>query len=199
MTIYLENICKAYKNTEVLKDFNVSIEDGKRYAFIGPEGCGKSTVLKIFMGTEKPDSGKVSRMGDYKYPTLMTAYVPQEEGLNLKKSAVWNVRKAHRKATKGGAVEELSKFFSEEDMNRPVGELSFAKRRMIGIIRAMFIPADFIVLDEPFAQMSSTERDKALEYILNKLGTRPLLLAQREEPDFGIPLKALSVVRMKKL
>ena len=69
MTIYLENISKSYGGVNVLNDFNVNIEDGKCYAFIGPEGSGKSTVLKIFMGTEKPDSGKVSRMGDYN-PTI---------------------------------------------------------------------------------------------------------------------------------
>ena len=49
MTIYLENICKSYGGVNVLNDFNVNIEDGKCYAFIGPEGSGKSTVLKNFM------------------------------------------------------------------------------------------------------------------------------------------------------
>ena len=88
MTIYLENISKSYGGVNVLNDFNVNIEDGKCYAFIGPEGSGKSTVLKIFMGTEKPDSGKVSRMGDYKYPTLQTAYVPQEDDLQRPKKLV---------------------------------------------------------------------------------------------------------------
>ena len=183
MTIYLDNICKSYNGKEVLKDFNISIEDGKCYAFIGPKGSGKTTVLKIFMGTEKPDSGKVSRMGDYKYPTLQTAYVPQEEGLNLKKNAIWNVRKAHRRASKGRAVEELTRFFSEEEINLPVGQLSPGKRRMIEIIKALFVPGDFIVLDEPFIGMSSEERDAALDYVMNKLGTRPLLLAQRNNPE----------------
>jgi ABC-type multidrug transport system ATPase subunit len=182
MTIYLDNICKSYGGTNVLDDFSISIEDGKCYAFIGPEGCGKSTVLKIFMGTEKPDTGKVSRMGDYKYPTLQTAYVPQEESLNLKKNAVWNVKKAHRTASKGRAVEELSRFFNEEEINLPVGQLSLGKRRMIEIIKAMFVPGDFVVLDEPFAGMSDEERTSALDYVMNKLGTRPLLLAQKDNP-----------------
>ena len=70
MTIYLEHIYKSYNNSEALKDFNLSVEDGKCYALVGPKDSGKTTALKIFMGTEKPDSGKVSRMGDYKYPNL---------------------------------------------------------------------------------------------------------------------------------
>ena len=85
MTIYLDDISKSYNGTQALNSFNISVENGKCYAFIGPQGSGKTTVLKIFMGIEKPDSGKVSRMGDYKYPTLHTAYVPQEDDLNPKK------------------------------------------------------------------------------------------------------------------
>ena len=69
------------------------------YALIVPSGCGKTTALKIFMGIIKPDSGHISRMGDYKYPTLQSAYVSQEGHLKLKKDAIWNVRKVHRTAS----------------------------------------------------------------------------------------------------
>ena len=186
MTIYLEHIYKSYNNSEALKDFNLSVEDGKCYALVGPKDSGKTTALKIFMGTEKPDSGKVSRMGDYKYPKLMTAYVPQEESLNLKKNAVWNVKKAHRTATKGGAAEELSRFFSDDEMNKPAGNLSIGKRRIIEIIKALFVPADFVVLDDPFREMEDSDKNRALDYVTDKLGTRPLLIAQREEPASGM-------------
>ena len=186
MTIYLEHIYKSYNNSEALKDFNLSVEDGKCYALVGPKDSGKTTALKIFMGTEKPDSGKVSRIGDYKYPKLMTAYVPQEESLNLKKNAVWNVKKAHRTATKGGAAEELSRFFSYEEMNKPTGDLSIGKRRIIEIIKALFVPADFVVLDDPFREMEDSDKNHALDYVTDKLGTRPLLIAQREEPASGM-------------
>lgn len=192
MTIYLDNISKSYNGVLVLKDFNITIEDEKCYAITGPEGCGKTTVLKIFMGTEKPDSGKVSRMGDYKYPTLHTAYVPQEDDLNPKKNALWNVKKAHRTISKGSAAEELLKFFTQDRINCPVSELSDGERRIVEIVKAMLIPADFVVLDEPFRGLSAEESKKALDYILNKLGTRPLLLAQREDPK----LKGFRVVHL---
>jgi ABC-type multidrug transport system ATPase subunit len=183
MTIYLEHIYKSYKDAEALKDFNLSVEDGKCYALVGPKDSGKTTALKIFMGVEKPDSGKVSRMGDYKYPTLKTTYVPQEESLNLKKNAIWNVKKAHRTASKGGAVDELSRFFTVEEMNKPVGDLNIGRRRMIEIIKALFVPGDFVVLDDPFREMTDGDKKRALDYVTDKLGTRPLLLAQHEEPD----------------
>ncbi len=192
MTIFLENICKAYSGVTVLKDFNLSVEDGKMYALVGPQGSGKTTALKIFMGMVKPDSGNISRMGDYKYPTLQSAYVSQEGHLNLKKNAVWNVRKAHRTATKGRAVEELSLFLSEEELKQPVGGLSDADKRIVEIVRALFVPADFIVLDEPFAGMGEEECSKAFQYIMGKRGTRPLLLATRDESD----IKGFRMVKM---
>ncbi len=192
MTIYLENICKSYNGRQVLDDLNINIEDEKLYAFVGPEGSGKTTVLKIFMGTEKPDSGKVSLMGDYKYPTLQTAYVPQEDDLNLKKNAVWNVKKAHRTISKGSASQELLKFLSQEKISCPVSELTEGQRRIVETVKAMLTPADFVVLDEPFRGMTEDESKKILEYILNRLGSRPLLLAQREDPE----LKGFRVVHL---
>ncbi len=192
MTIYLDDISKSYNGTQALNNFNISIEDGKCYAFIGPQGSGKTTVLKIFMGIEKPDSGKVSRMGDYKYPTLHTAYVPQEDDLNPKKNALWNVKKAHRTISKGSASEELLKFIPQDKIVCPVSGLTEGERRIVEIVKAMLIPADFVVLDEPFRGLSAEDNKKALDYILNKLGTRPLLLAQREDPE----LKGFRVINL---
>ncbi len=183
MTIYLENIYKAYKGTEVLNDINLSVEDGKCYAITGPEGCGKTTLLKIFMGIERPDSGKISRMGDYKYPTLQTAYVPQEDDFNPKKNALWNVKKAHRSISKGSALEELQRFLDTDRISCPVNELTEGEKRTVEIVKAMLIPADFVVLDEPFRGMTEDKAGQVLDYVLNKLGTRPLILAQRNNPE----------------
>ncbi len=181
MTIILDDICKSFDDTLVLNKLNVSIDDGKSYAFVGPSGSGKSTAIKIFMGLETPDSGEVARMGDYKYPTLKSAYVSQEGQLNMKKSAIWNVKKVHRWATKGRAIEELSRFIPKEKMEIPVSELSDVDRRLVELVRAFFVPADFIVLDEPFRGMNEELKQQVISYIFTIQGNRPLLIAQQEE------------------
>ncbi len=190
MTIILDHVSKTYDGKEVLKDFYLEVEDKRIYQVVGPSGSGKTTVLKIFLGEEKPDVGRVARMGDYKYPTLQSAYVPQVKVFKEKKSALWHVKKAHRKVSTGRALEELLYFLPEERVNCPIIELSEAEKGFVAIVRALAIPADFIVLDEPFAGMDEDQMQKALAYVLDKQGSRPILLATKIE----IPIKNSRVI-----
>ena len=189
MTIILEDISKSYNGKRILDNLNVQIEDGKCYAFVGPKGCGKTTVLRIFMGLEKPDEGKVARMGDYKYPTLQTSYVSQNGSLNLKKNAIWNVKKAHRFASKGRAIEELSRFLPEDKMECATGELSFTQRKLVELVKALFLPSDFIVLDNLFEGMNDNLRNKVIDYLLEIKGSRPILISQESEEGLDFAKK----------
>lgn len=189
MTIILDNISKSYDGKKVIDNLKVEIEDGRCYAFVGPEGSGKTTALKIFMGLEEPDEGSVARMGDYKYPTLKSAYVSQVGQLNLKKNAIWNVKKAHRWASKGRAVEELSRYLSEDRMEVPVSELTHMEKRLVEFVKAFFVPADFIVLDEPFAGVDEEHKEAMLQYVLSVKGTRPVLIASRDEEGLDFARK----------
>ena len=181
MTIILDHISKSYNGREVLKDFYLEVEDKRIYQIVGPEGSGKRTVLKIFLGEEKPDAGRVARMGDYKYPTLQSSYVPQEKFFKEKKNALWHVKKAHRKVSGERAKEELLRFLPEERILIPVSELSDAEKGFLDIVRALVIPSDFFVLDEPFYGMDDEQAKQALTYILEKQGSRPILLATKSE------------------
>ncbi|MCR5100174.1 MAG: ATP-binding cassette domain-containing protein [Butyrivibrio sp.] len=184
MTIVLEGITQEYDGKVVIENFNLNIEDKRIYALVGPEGCGKSTILKVFMGTLKPTKGEVHRMGDYKYPTLHTGYLSQEGQLNPKKNAIWNVKKAYWRISKGMIIEELLKFIPEEKIKLPVSELSDSEKRLVEIVRAFMVPADFMVLDEPFMFLDDEQRGKVREYIDNNIGSRPLIMASRDETYF---------------
>ncbi len=183
MTIIYEHVGKIYDGRWVLKDFNLEVEDRKCYGFVGPEGSGKTTALKIFMGTEKADEGEMVRMGDYKYPTLQTAYVSQEGRLNPKKNAVWNAKKFHWRVTKGRAAEELLKFLPEERLSVPVEELTVAEKKLVEYVGAMLLPADFIVLDEPFTGMDDAMRQRVTEHLMTIKGSRSVIIAQRTEEN----------------
>lgn len=188
MTIDLENITKEYHGEKVLENVNASIEWGKCYGFVGGPYSGKSDLLKIFMGTEKPDEGAVHLMGDYKYPTLHSAYVSQHGQLNEKKSAIWNVKKAYKRFGSKGVIDALSHFIADDRMKLAVCELTQVEKRQVELVCACVTAADFFVFDEPFAGMSDDERQYALDYILEVRGSRPLLIAtEHEEQIQGIP------------
>ena len=152
----------------------------------------KYFILMIFLGEVKPDSGRLSRMGDYKYPTLQSAYVPQQSQFREKKSAVWHVKKAHRTVSTGRAIEELSFFLPEEKLKIPMSELTGSEKRCVEIVRALCVPADFIVLDEPFYSMDDNLQKRALSYVLDKQGSRPVLIATRNE----LPIKDSIIIRL---
>lgn len=181
MTISMEDITQSYDGKVVVDHFNLDIEDRKSYALVGPAGCGKTTILKIFMGQIKPTGGAVHRMGDYKYPTLQSGYVSQEGQLNGKKNAIWNVKKVYRRTSKEMVAEELRRFLPEERLTLPVSELTPGERKLVEIVRAFTIPADFLVMDEPFEGLSEESIRKVIAYIQEKQGSRSLLMASRTE------------------
>ena len=184
MTISMQDITQCFGGRTVVDHFNLDIEDGKSYALVGPAGCGKTTLLKIFMGQIKPTGGEVHRMGDYKYPTLKSGYVSQEGQLNGKKNAVWNVKKVYRRTSKELVAEELRRFLPQERLALPVNELTPGERKLTEIVRAFVFPADFLVMDEPFEGLSEESIRKVTAYFREKQGSRSLLMASRSEDYF---------------
>ena len=80
----LKNIYKSFGSIEVLKDFNLTIADGEHVALMGKSGKGKTTILNIIMGFEKPDSGETDI-------TKSISAVFQEDRLSEDFSAISNV------------------------------------------------------------------------------------------------------------
>ena len=185
MTISMQDIGKSFNGQVVVQHFNLDIEDKKSYCLVGPAGSGKTTLLKIFMGQIKPSEGAVHRMGDYKYPTLQSGYVSQEGDLNMKKNAVWNIKKAYRRTSKELVAEELRRFLPQDRLTPPVSELTPGERKIVEIVRAFTIPADFLVMDEPFEGLSEEDIKNVMAYIKEKQGSRALLMASRSEDHMG--------------
>ncbi len=55
----LDNVTKRYQNQDVLREFDLTINDGEFFTILGPSGCGKTTILRLIAGFEKPDEGQV--------------------------------------------------------------------------------------------------------------------------------------------
>ncbi len=180
MTIDLENICKSYGELNVLKDFNLEIEEDHSYVVTGPSGCGKTTLIRILLSLEEPDSGKVHFMGDYKYPYLNAGVVFQENRLCEDFTPVQNVVMVNRKNSAKVAREELLKLLPADCLDKPASQLSGGMKRRVAIVRACCIPSDMLILDEPFTGLDSENRKKVIDYIREKQGRNPLLITAHD-------------------
>ena len=187
MIIEVKDISKAFNGQKILDNFNINIEDEHSYILTGESGCGKTTLLRIILGLEAPDTGKVTLLGDYKYPYINAGVVFQEDRLCDSFSAVTNCALVSKKVFKQTVREELCKLLPEDRVDIPVKELTPAERRLVCIVRACCIPSDVLIMDEPFEGLSGDVRAKAISFVRDKMGSGSLVIAARDTTglEFG--------------
>ena len=180
MIIEVKNVSKSYGDKKVLEDFSLNIESEHAYVVTGGEGAGKTTLVRIILGLEDPDKGKVGLLGDYKYPYIVSGTVFQDDRMVMGLNAVDNVYMVSNKLFRETVTEELLKLLPEEAIYKPVKELTKGQRRMVAIARACCIPNDVLIMDEPFDGLSEDERNTAIKFVRDKQGSGPLFITARD-------------------
>ena len=181
MTIQLENICKSAAGQRILDNINWEIGSDDCFLLTGPSGSGKTMLLRLILGLEKPDSGSVNLLGDYKYASINAGVVFQEDRLCEQFSAIENVAMVNERLSGMVAEEELVKFLPPDRLTVPVSELSPLERRLVVMIRATIIPADILLLDEVLRGMDDDLRKKVVSYIRDKAGHKGIVFVQRDD------------------
>lgn len=178
--IELKNITMSYGDSEILKDFNLEVEQGTFLTIIGSSGCGKTTALKLMNGLLTPEKGSVFINGtdiaaaDGNELRRNIGYVIQEIGLfphmtierNI--SYVPNLYKTKDKAAIAARVRELARIvgLDAEMLSRYPSELSGGQRQRVGIARALMNSPKIILMDEPFGAVDEITRKRLQEEIL---------------------------------
>lgn len=181
MTIQLENICKSVAGQKVLENVNWEIGSDDCFLLTGPEGSGKTMLLRLILGLEKPDSGRVNLLGDYKYAFVNAGVVFQEDRLCEQFSAIENVAMVNERLSAMVAEEELVKFLPSDRLILPVSALTPLERRLVVMIRACIIPSDILLLDEVLRGMDDALRKKVVSYIRDKAGHKGIVFVQRDD------------------
>ena len=179
--IELKDVWMSYEDNIVLESIDLAIKDHDFLAIIGPNGGGKSTLLKVILGLIKPDKGSVMLLGKAPHKTRKhIGYVPQYISSNLDfPISVWDVVlmgrigmmapfKSYRKEDKQAAREALQVVDMFEFKDRQISELSGGQRQRVFIARALVNKPKLLMLDEPSAGIDS-KRQKEFYDLLNKL------------------------------
>lgn len=158
-TVELENISKAYGDNVLIRDFSYIFLKNDRVGFIGKNGCGKSTLMKIIMGMEQPDAGTVT-IGQ----TVKLGYYAQEIGneiMNPGQRVIDYIRDtAEYIETNEGritATRMLEKFlFAGEEQYGLLGKLSGGEKRRLYLCKVLMEAPNVLILDEPTNDMDIT-------------------------------------------
>lgn len=167
MNIEITNLSFGYDDGNIFKNLNFSYHSRDFLAIIGPNGGGKSTLLKLMLGILEPQSGKISI--DSKPPKLakeLIGYVPQYIPVNktfpmsvLEVVLMGRLRsgpfKFYSKADKNMAMQALKMVGMQDFSTRGIGALSGGQRQRVYIARALVSGARILMLDEPTASIDT--------------------------------------------
>ena len=188
--IELKHIDKFYGNNHVLRDINLTIEDGDFMTLLGPSGCGKTTTLRVVSGLEKPQNGTMTIDGVEMINAADAYYAePSKRGLNLvfQSYALWPHMTVYDNVAFGLKIQKMSKSEIEQRVmdslkmmriemyrDRYPTELSGGQQQRVAIARAVASSPKLLLLDEPLSNLDAKLRidmRAELQRLHRELGT----------------------------
>ena len=164
--IKIENLSFSYHKQKVLEEINLNVKEKDFLAIIGPNGGGKSTLLKLILGINKAQEGTILTFGEVPKKNLSKiGYVPQNTNVNIDFpiKVIEVVLMGHigtKRPLFGYANEErlcamgaLEQVGMEKFANEKIGSLSGGQRQRVMIARALCAHPQILILDEPTASI----------------------------------------------
>ena len=195
----IKNLIKIYDNKKVLDSITFSVEDGEFLSILGSSGCGKTTLLKIIIGIEKPTSGKIT-----KNRKNITNSDPSKRGMGIvfqdyalfpNMTVLENVMYALKLKLKdkNKAKEESLKMLEmvkmTEHSKKYPHELSGGQKQRVAIARTLALKPDVVLFDEPMSALDADNRlvlRKELKSIQNRLKTTMIYITHDQEEAFSL-------------
>jgi len=177
MNIKFERVSKAFGDKIVLHDFTLHLPARGIVALMGPSGHGKTTLLRLLAGLEKPDSGEI--VAEYKRLSL----VFQEDRLLGGVTAKGNILAVLNRDQDNLAQAWLDRMGLGGEGHLLPEEMSGGMRRRLAIARAMAYGGDLMLLDEPFAGLDEATRARIYPHIFHGNPERLTILVTHDKQE----------------
>lgn len=182
---YIEfiHVSKNFGVTQILKDFNLTIEKGEFVSLLGPSGCGKTTSLRILAGLEKNSSGELRLEGKVLSSPAAGIFVPPEKrnfGMVFQSYAVWphmnvfenvafplRLKSMPKKEIEDEVMNILATVEMDQLRDRMPNQLSGGQQQRVALARGLVMKPKALLLDEPLSNLDTKLREKMRHDIKN--------------------------------
>ncbi|MBF6641608.1 ABC transporter ATP-binding protein [Flavobacterium sp. J49] len=180
--IDIQNITKKFGKLAVLQDINLSFQKGQCIALIGPNGCGKTTLIKSILGMVLPDSGSItvngkSILGEYLYRNNI-GYMPQIGRYpdNMTIGQIIEMIKKVRNSNTALDEDLIHAFELEKMFDKQMRTLSGGTTQKVSAVLAFLFNPEVLILDEPTAGLDPLASEILKEKIIREKEKGKLIL-----------------------
>lgn len=193
--LQINDLCKSFDDKCLFNNFNLSVDDGEFVVFKGESGCGKTTLLHMIGGLEKPDSGTIlfngNNINDRKY---VQKYLKNEVGflfqnfaLIERKNVYDNLNIVKKQIRSQYSIDEVLEYVGlSEKKYTEVYKLSGGEQQRIALARLMLKKCSIILADEPTGSLDSKNAERVIEILsdFNKNGKTIIMVTHSDIVDF---------------
>ncbi len=163
-----QGLSKSYGSLEIFTDVDLAIDRGSRVVILGLNGAGKTTMLRILAGVDKPDTGSLEPGHGLK----IGYYAQEHENLDVNRSVLENMMSAAPDINETEARKVLGSFlFTGDDVLKPAGVLSGGEKTRLSLATLVVSSANMLLLDEPTNNLDPASREEILDALAHYEGS----------------------------